>query len=107
MHHRCAGQKTTLADTKRRSAKCGNSGAIPDRFIAMAAMTDPTLQPEEAAADSRRPQNDLIRLAQKHQVDKWGSHWYAQHYHHHFKHLRYQSINLLEIGVGGYANPAA
>ena len=74
----------------------------------MATMTDSTLQPEEeAATDSRRQSNDLIRLAQKHRVDKWGSHWYAQHYHHHFKHLRYQRINLLEIGVGGYANPAA
>jgi len=73
----------------------------------MAAMTDPTLQPAEAAADSRRQSNDLIRLAQKHRVDKWGSHWYAQHYHHHFQHLRNQKINLLEIGVGGYANPAA
>jgi len=51
--------------------------------------------------------NDLIRLAKKYGVDKWGVHWYAQHYHHHFRQYRHRKINLLEIGVGGYENPAA
>jgi len=54
-----------------------------------------------------RHSNDLVRLAVKHGVDKWGSHWYAQHYHNHFSPLRDQKISLLEIGVGGYDNPRA
>ena len=54
-----------------------------------------------------RNSNHLIRLAEKYGVDKWGQHWYAQHYHHYFRSLRHRKINLLEIGVGGYANPMA
>jgi len=50
--------------------------------------------------------NDLIHLALKHRVDKWASHWYVQHYHRHFAPFRYQKINLLEIGVGGYQHSA-
>lgn len=50
--------------------------------------------------------NDLIHLARKYGVDKWGSHWYAQHYHHYFSPFRNQKINVLEIGVGGYEDSA-
>jgi len=39
--------------------------------------------------------------------DKWGGHWYAQHYGCHFARLRRRRINLLEIGIGGYEDPAA
>jgi len=56
---------------------------------------------------SSRKSNDLIRLAEKYSTDKWGAHWYAQHYHHHFSPYRYREIKLLEIGVGGYRNPLA
>ncbi len=46
--------------------------------------------------------NDLNRLAQIHQCDKWGTHFYTPHYQKHFKGLRKEKIKLLEIGVGGY-----
>jgi hypothetical protein len=37
--------------------------------------------------------------------DKWGDHWYAEHYMRHFRHLRKKKITLLEIGIGGYDDP--
>ena len=40
-------------------------------------------------------------------TDKWGAHWYAQHYQNHFAPLRRQRLNILEIGVGGFADPTA
>lgn len=50
------------------------------------------------------PKGPLDKIAAKHGTDKWGSHWYTPHYHRHFLHLRRKPINLLEIGVGGYAS---
>ena len=47
---------------------------------------------------------DLNQLAQLCGTDKWGSHWYTQHYQRYFEHLRKAHLNLLEIGVGGYAS---
>jgi demethylmacrocin O-methyltransferase len=46
--------------------------------------------------------NDLNRLALLFCSDKWGCHWYTPHYDRHFRHLKYKSLNILEIGVGGY-----
>jgi hypothetical protein len=46
--------------------------------------------------------NDLNRLALFFHTDKWGSHWYTQHYQRYFQHLKHKRLNLLEIGVGGY-----
>lgn len=51
--------------------------------------------------------DDLTTLAIKHGTDKWGTHWYTQHYNHHFARFRPFKFNLLEIGVGGYDNPEA
>lgn len=48
-------------------------------------------------------QNDLNRLAGIFHTDKWGSHWYTQHYERYFRALRLKRITLLEIGVGGYS----
>ena len=48
--------------------------------------------------------NDLSRLALFFQTDKWGSHWYTQHYQRYFHTVRKKRLNLLEIGVGGYEN---
>lgn len=45
---------------------------------------------------------DLIRLGEFFGTDKWGSHWYLQHYQKHFKDWRRRRLKLLEIGVGGY-----
>jgi hypothetical protein len=48
---------------------------------------------------------DLAALATYFGTDKGSGHWYAGHYQTHFAHLRNQRLRLLEIGVGGYANP--
>jgi hypothetical protein len=46
--------------------------------------------------------SNLNRLASHFQTDKWGRHWYTQHYQRYFQPLRKKRLNLLEIGVGGY-----
>src|ERR1700674_2444831 len=46
--------------------------------------------------------NDLNSLALLFRADKWGSHWYAQHYQRYFQPLKHKRLNVLEIGVGGY-----
>ena len=56
---------------------------------------------------SRLYASDLDRLAQLYGTDKWGSHFYTQHYQAHFAHLRRKRLNILEIGVGGHADPRA
>ncbi len=38
-------------------------------------------------------------------TDKEGAHSYADAYEHHLGHLRGEPITLLEIGIGGYADP--
>lgn len=49
--------------------------------------------------------NNLNRLAQTFGTDKWGFHFYTEHYQNHFCHLRNKPINLLEIGIGGMEDP--
>ncbi len=49
---------------------------------------------------------DLVSLATEHRTDKWGRHWYARHYQTHFAPRRLEPLTLLEIGVGGYEDPA-
>ncbi|MEU1339763.1 class I SAM-dependent methyltransferase [Streptomyces sp. NPDC090075] len=48
---------------------------------------------------------DLNKLAQHFKTDKWGIHRYTQHYQRHLGHLKNESFNLLEIGIGGYNRP--
>jgi len=50
---------------------------------------------------------NLTRLAVLYDSDKWGSHWYAKHYQHHFHGLRTRQLKLLEIGIGGYDSPTS
>jgi hypothetical protein len=47
----------------------------------------------------------LNRLARIFGTDKWGDHWYTEHYDRYFKPLRFRRLNVLEIGVGGYDLP--
>lgn len=42
-------------------------------------------------------------LASFYDTDKFGHHFYTQHYQRHFAHLRNEKINLLEIGIGGWS----
>ena len=49
--------------------------------------------------------NNLDKLAEIYQTDKYGQHFYTPHYSRHFKHLKYKKVKVLEIGVGGYENP--
>lgn len=51
--------------------------------------------------------SNLKALAVLYGSDKWGSHWYAQHYERHFCSLRKKQLNILEIGIGGYDDPQA
>lgn len=51
--------------------------------------------------------NNLTTLAKIYRSDKWGKHFYTPHYQSHFKTFRFKTINLLEIGVGGYESPFA
>jgi len=46
--------------------------------------------------------DDLGKLARVFDTDKWGTHWYTQHYQRYFGPIRHAHLNLLEIGVGGY-----
>jgi hypothetical protein len=50
---------------------------------------------------------DLIRLGEFFQTDKWGSHWYLQHYQAHFQAFRLKHVNVLEIGAGGYSDSSS
>ena len=52
-----------------------------------------------------RWRSDLNRLALVFHTDKWGSHWYTQHYQRYFQPLKHKRLNVLEIGVGGYEDP--
>lgn len=52
-----------------------------------------------------RNRNDLNALATIFETDKWGSHWYTQHYQRYFVPLKNKRLNILEIGVGGYDGP--
>ena len=61
---------------------------------------------DDARRNLDRSRPDLVALARKHGTDKWGTHRYAQHYHRYLEHLRDEPVNLLEIGVGGYSDPA-
>jgi hypothetical protein len=45
----------------------------------------------------------LTEIAQRTGTDKWGVHYYTDHYEQHLRHLRDEAFVLLEIGVGGYA----
>ena len=56
---------------------------------------------------SRIYRSDLTKLAELYQTDKTGSHYYTPHYQSHFEKLRNNSLNLLEIGIGGYDDPVA
>ena len=56
---------------------------------------------------SRLLAHDLAALASLHGSDKWSVHWYTPHYEKHFKVLRKKKLKILEIGVGGYADPKA
>jgi hypothetical protein len=58
------------------------------------------------AVSDRRP--DLGELAVRYGSDKWGMvHWFAPHYDRHLRTLRSARVRVVEIGVGGYANPSA
>jgi demethylmacrocin O-methyltransferase len=64
----------------------------------------PVPEPLTPAQQERRRKlaMSLTELAQEFGTDKWGLHFYTQHYDRHFRHLRGERFTLLEIGVGGY-----
>lgn len=46
--------------------------------------------------------NNLNKLALIYKTDKYGHHYYTEHYARHFKNLRFKRLKIFEIGVGGY-----
>ena len=48
----------------------------------------------------------LTELGTKYETDKVHDHHYTPHYHRRFESFRHEPITLLEIGVGGYDDPA-
>src|SRR5215471_10715063 len=50
---------------------------------------------------------DLSKLAAIFGTDKYSKNYYTKHYQHHFAPLRHKTLNILEIGIGGYKNPKA
>jgi hypothetical protein len=52
------------------------------------------------------PAESLTQLATRFGTDKWGSHYYTPHYERHFAPLRHLPISVLEIGIGGFEDPA-
>ncbi|MGW2720256.1 class I SAM-dependent methyltransferase [Streptomyces sp. NPDC001492] len=59
-----------------------------------------------AALDGRGTPR-LAELALRHGSDKWGVHEYTPPYEHHFAPYRDRAVTVVEIGVGGYDDPAA
>jgi hypothetical protein len=49
--------------------------------------------------------SNLKYLSVVYNTDKWGTHWYAQHYEKLFSPFRERKIKVLEIGIGGYDDP--
>lgn len=47
----------------------------------------------------------LNMLARIYKSDKWGKHYYTQHYSKHFRRFKFKRVKLLEIGAGGYHYP--
>lgn len=48
----------------------------------------------------------LAEIARRHGTDKGGAHSYVSTYERHLTHLRHERVTLLEIGIGGYNDPA-
>lgn len=72
----------------------------------MGSRRDETPAPELTPAQAKRRARlamSLTELAQEFRTDKWGLHYYTEHYERHLRHLRDRRFTLLEIGVGGYA----
>lgn len=50
------------------------------------------------------PSSNLNLLSVLYGTDKWGGHFYTQHYMRYFAPIRKNRLTVLEIGVGGYAD---
>jgi hypothetical protein len=50
--------------------------------------------------------SDLSFLARVYGTDKWGVHFYTEHYRRYFERWRKKPLRILEIGVGGYSDLA-
>jgi hypothetical protein len=59
---------------------------------------------KEKKLSHRSKIESLTDLAVKYGTDKYGTHFYTQHYETHFRKLRRRKLNILEIGIGGYAH---
>ena len=87
----------------------GGAGTARSRWTRLESLlnegTSRRLGRTRRAASARWGLASLPRIAMAYGTDKWGGHRYAYHYGQHFRHLRFRSFVLLEIGVGGYEDP--
>ncbi|MCP5531181.1 MAG: class I SAM-dependent methyltransferase [Opitutaceae bacterium] len=95
IRHYFSGMKQSLAETWARKVGGWGKQTIPPKVWHLL---------KEAAARFVYAGN-LRVLARIYGSDKWGSHWYAQHYERHLGARRKRKIVLLELGIGGYDNP--
>jgi 8-demethyl-8-alpha-L-rhamnosyltetracenomycin-C 2'-O-methyltransferase len=73
--------------------------SLPTAFLAVVQRVIRVLDRGEPA--------DLAELAVRYGTDKWGAmHQYPRHYQRHFSPLRNDRLTVLEIGVGGFLDPA-
>jgi len=92
--------KSALALAAQRAASAGRRAFPPAVYAGARRALRATL--------SRLCAGNLDLLAVLHGSDKWGTHhWYTPHYARHFGPLRRRRLKILEIGVGGYADPRA
>ena len=70
-------------------------------------MSDPNPRTGDPRPERSSPRATLAEIARKHGTDKEGVHSYTAAYARHLEPFRDAPIRLLEIGVGGYADPMA
>lgn len=97
-----------LADIEAKLALVRAGGLTPaelgELFDSRVSAVTPAAHAVRSAAGGGT--ESLEELAVRSGSDKWGHHhWYARHYDRHFRTLRDQPVRVLEIGVGGYADP--
>ncbi|WP_371663134.1 hypothetical protein [Streptomyces sp. NBC_00280] len=93
-----------------REVRISDEPAPPTLFpddVWMARWNAATLAAGQLVRAASPHRADLTDLALRFGSDKWGGHWYTQHYERHFEPYRHQRIRILEIGVGGYNSPTS
>lgn len=95
------GRKGVTGTSTRRVALCGSTSVESYRKPPAHHWVTQRL----LATMDTRYQVALTELAARHGSDKWGIHFYTQHYQRYWEPIRDRQLTLLEIGVGGFGDP--